>query len=308
MPSRAEEASPLPATPSVVPPVRAVALALLVPLAVTVLGLLPWRVLPHVDGHDRALVWIAGSDGALRDAATAVAGEPAFSGGATSASPARPTGCPRGALRLHFDFARTDQAQAARAALEHIAADAGAQVCASHRFELNREDARPAVWLPLAASLLLPVGLLLAVRTLLPTAAPEPADALAMTSAARQGIALLSAGLLATCVLPLPGAAADAGSGALLMAMAMGPPAIHEAAFRGWLVPRLAAVVGAPAALAGSFVASVVAAAPVAGPAALAATLTAAAGCVAFACTRSLPACIGAHLLLAALLRLVPGS
>ena len=307
MPSRAEEASPLPATPSVAPTVRAVALALLVPLAVTALGLLPWRVLPHVDGHDRALVWIAGSDAALRDAARRVAGEPAFSGGSTSASLARPTGCPRGALRLHLDFARTDQAQAARAALEHIAADAGAQVCASHRFELNRDGARPGAWLPLAASLLLPMGLLLAVRTPRPPVASRPADAPGTTSAGSVAIALLFAGLLATCVLPLPGAPAGGGSVALLVAMASGPPAVHEAAFRGWLVPRLAAVVGAPAALGGSFVASVVAAAPVAGPDALAATLAAAAGCVAFACTRSLPACIGAHLLVAAVLRLLPG-
>lgn len=270
--------------------------ALWVPFVVVLLGIAPYLAMPLLDSDDRAIVWITGSDTAVQAAIARASNDAAFDGAARRVTDALPPGCPAGAVRLHFEIQRVDEAQLARALLEGIAATAGATVCASNHFELNRGDDSGA-WVPLAMSLMLPVGFLLAVHVVAPF--PRVPVVRITPRLAWQGCLLA---VVATLLAPLPGAAAAGGAMAIpLLATALLPPAIHELAFRGWLLARLAPAIGDLRAAIVSLLASVLAAMPLAEPSGLGSAAAVAAVCAAlYLRTRSIPACIATHLLLTA--------
>src|SRR5688572_18201112 len=256
---------------------RAFVAALALPLAVTVLGLLPFLVLPMLDSTDRAFVWVAADAVTAETVVSRIAADPTFDGGATRPDSGRPPGCPHDALRLHFEFRRVDEAHVAREALERLATASGATVCASWQFEFGRLGGF-APWTPLAASLLMPLALLLALRTLgaLPVPLPAaPAAASHHVPARGSGdtsprlpavppladgtvtVAAVALALLVVACAPLPPAAAGGLPTFVALSLATLPPLVHEAAFRGWLIPRLRAAFGSVASVALSVAASV---------------------------------------------------
>ena len=275
--------------------------ALIAPAAVTLFGLVPFLLLPTIDGADRALVWVEGDAATLARVEAGIATEPAFDGGTRRGAGARPATCAADALRLHFEIRRTDEAQIAREALERVARAAGARVCASDRFELGRRD-DSAAWWPLAASLALPLGLLWVLRGV-PFDAPRPSSRIAPeTVTAGLAVALLAA------VFAVPPTGATGGLSTLLgFALATVPPVIHEAAFRGWMIPRLQPAFGAIGAGALSVAAGVAAGAVGGAVAALSAAVVGVACATVYLATRSLAACIAVHLLLATLGRTIAG-
>jgi membrane protease YdiL (CAAX protease family) len=290
------------ATGACVPPSRWHALlrALVAPVAVTLFGLAPFLLLPTLDGEDRALVWVEGDAATLARVESGIATESAFAGGTRRDAAARPSGCPAGALQLHFEIRRTDEAQTAREALERVARDAGARICASHRFELGRRD-DTAAWWPLAASLVLPLGALFALRGV-PFDAPPPSPRVAPETV----VAGLAVALLAAVFAVPPTGATGGVATAIGLALATLPPVIHEVAFRGWMIPRLLPAFGATGAGLLSVAAGVVASAA-GGPAVASAALIGTACAGVYLATRSLAACIAVHLLLATLGRVIAG-
>ena len=260
---------------------RVFAGALLLPFAVTVLGMAPYLLLPRLDGADRALVWVAGDDMTLARLSARVESDTAFAGGATRVAMDVPDGCPSGALRLHFDVSRVDQAQPARIALERLAAETGALVCASDRYEIGRRDDAMA-WAPPAASLALPLGLLLAMRL-----AGEPRR---RRPVSRPALAALAAAALGVALVPAP---ADIVPWPATVAFALAAATVHEVAFRGWLMARLLPSIGAPAAIAVSTAASGIAAWATGGASMMPAAVAVAASCaLLYQRSRSVVACI----------------
>lgn len=290
--------SPLPSAPS---RWRLLLRGLLAPTAVTLFGLAPLLLLPQLDGGDRALVWVEGDAATLRRVEAAIATEAAFTGGTDPRAAARPAGCGADALRLHFEVARVDEAQVTREALERLAREAGATVCATHRFELNRRD-DAAVWWPLVASLVLPLGLLLVLRGVPFDGRRPPPRIAPETVTAALAFALLAAAFVA------PPLGATGGAAALMgFALATVPPVIHETAFRGWMIPRLQPAFGAAGSGLLSFGASIAAGAAIGLASAATGALIGAACVLVYLATRSLPACIAVHLMLATLGRAVVG-
>lgn len=57
--------------------------AMLVPVAVTLLAAVPYLAIRHLDGDDRAIVWIVGDDAATHAAVSAVESQRVFVGGGT---------------------------------------------------------------------------------------------------------------------------------------------------------------------------------------------------------------------------------
>lgn len=291
------------ATGTSIPPSRWRALlrALVAPVAVTLFGIAPFLLLPVLDGEDRALVWVEGDAATLARVESGIATQSAFAGGTRRDAAARPTGCRAGALQLHFEVRRTDEAQIAREALERVARDAGARICASHRFELGRRD-DTAAWWPLVASLALPLAVLFALRGV-PPDAPRPSPRVAPeTVAAGLAVALLAA------VFAVPPTGATGGvATAIGFALATLPPVIHEVAFRGWMIPRLLPAFGATGAGLLSIAAGVVASAVGGPPGTASAALIGIACAGIYLATRSLATCIAVHLLLATLGRVTVG-
>ena len=275
--------------------------ALLAPVAVTLLGIAPFLLLPRLDGADRALVWIEGDAATLRRVEAAIATESAFAGGTRHDANGRPSTCSADAVRLHFEVRRVDEAQLTRDVLERLARDAGAVVCASDRFELGRAD-DVAAWWALLASIVLPLGVLAALRGVGAGGRRAPPRIAPETVTAALAIALLAT------VFAAPPFGATGGLATLLgFAMATVPPVIHESAFRAWMIPRLQPAFGAAASGILSFAASIAAGAATGLAAAATGALIGAACVVVYFATRSLAACIAVHLLLATLGRTITG-
>ena len=295
-----DDARPLPAVERETPgAVRTLLAALLVPLAVTLLGIAPYAALPWLDGADRALVWVEGDAATLARVGSLIEAEQAFVGGLTEGvDDAVPDGCAAGAVRLHFDARRTDEAQVARVALEQLATGAGARVCASHRFELGRTD-DPLGWTPFAAAVMLPLALLVGLRV----ASIERRDRRPLAVP----VTMLALALATVAIAPPPPIAALYALPAAI-ASAMALALVHEVAFRGWLLARAAPVLGAPAAVALSIAASIVAGIAIDGVDHVAASAAIAAACSAtWLRTGSTAACVAMHAIAAATLRVATG-
>lgn len=311
------EIAPVVRTPSSVArlshTLRTVAVALALPLLVTGLAHAPWLAMVHLDGNDRAIIWIAGDERALHEAIDTVAADPVFPGGG-SAIPNRagglgvaPAGCPANAARLHFDIRRIDEAQPARAALEQIAATSGAVVCASNIFEINRaEDADSWASLPLLAGIGLALALVLALRLAPATRRRMLRAGVGTSRPAGHTVALVVGAAALTLALPIrqeDGLVAVHSAGFAMVLALWLQPAIHEIAFRGWLATGLASIAGRPWAAAASAAASVLATMPVSATSLLQAALVG--GTCAFAWWRgaTVANCIALHLAIAAVAR-----
>jgi hypothetical protein len=292
-----------------------VAIALLLPLLLVVLERLSWMAAIHLDGEDRAIVWITGD---ARELATAIAGaaaDPVFAGGGGAIAQPRdnlgsvPHGCPDDAARLHFDIRRTDEAQPARAALESLAAAAGARVCASNLFEINRADGGGMQHLlPMLAGLLLSIGLFVALRLAPATRQRMRLAGIGPAWPPRRVIAMLLGAALLTLALPIrqqDSMSFATSAGATVVLGLMLQPAMHEIAFRGWLAAGLATVASRPVAASLSAAASVLSTLPATPLALLQAVLVAAACALAWCRGATIASCVALHLAVVATLRML---
>lgn len=235
----------------------AMAFAVSLPLLLSAALRLPWVMHAAMDSDGRALVWVDADAATVARLRARIAEEPMFTGGLRAAGGDRPDTCGASAWRLHFDLRRSDEAQATREALERLARDAGARVCATQHFELNvppdpRTD--PAAWWRGEAwhalvMVLLPLGVVCAAFSL-PWAAPvrrvladdwhaSPWRVFALATGACMAVAMAAAILTAGAV---PGWTLPQRTGLspwFALADVLLVPVLHELVFRGWFVVAL---------------------------------------------------------------------
>ena len=236
-----------------------VAMSLLLPAALLACTHVFVAGLVRVGDSDRAIVWAQGAPSAIAAVRRGVENNAVFRAGRVAA-PVRPdhvsSDCGPGAVELSFGGLGMHDAQAAREALEALAAQAGLSVCASDIFLINDAATGGAggrvgfAAQHLLLYLVVPGGLLACLYWMFREPWQLPALFSARSAAPDIGLGLAAAlALLAMTAainlasgLPWPGdrpgigAGSDSGTVLLVLALVALSPVMEELAYRAWLI------------------------------------------------------------------------
>ena len=295
--------------------VTAVLLSLVLPALAFVLLLAFTHLTVTLATYDRALVWVEGTPAQLDEMQRRVASNPWFGHGRTESSRAGktlPPGCAVDAHEFSFGSLRASEAQAAREILELIASEAGARPCLTNIYIINElPDPAHQTWLDEASSGVLSASLLpFATVLMIYVVLARTLGLATLLGNSGQWLSTLgwgaAAGAAASLVLlASTWARGDAvpGNGFTLaeigypMAFTLGVavPMMDELAFRGWLLPLAQRGIGAIPAAALSAVLFAAANVPVDAWSALGYLALGALLSALFLKTRSMLACVLAH-------------
>lgn len=249
------------------------ALSLLLPAVLLVCTHVFVTAQMHAGADDRALVWVQTGSGDIGSARSRITTHAVFSGGQVrDASPDHPApeSCGARAFELSFGSLTDDDAQAAREELEHIAAQAGLTVCASHHFRLNdpgtETAARQAGFAAQHVAMFLgvPAGMCLLLYWMFRDQLAMPGLRAGKGMSAHLLLGLAGAtGMMAISIFintmagepvldakSAPFATLGPGAMFLVLSLTTGSPVIEEIAYRSWLITLSERVIGAwPAAV-----------------------------------------------------------